>query len=211
MNCPNCAAAMELIESRRYFQCRHCGTYHFPTTVEADGIRVTGQPADAPGCPVCRAPMAHALLDDDHPIAFCGKCRGILLPRATFALVTNKRRAWASTPSAEPVPVDRRELHRKLQCPTCGGPFETYPHYGPGNVVIDNCAKCDAIWLDFGEIRQIVDAPGKDRGTRHVPRIDEEFVRQGWRRDDDDDEEDEWTRRRGRDPLRFMIDVILSD
>jgi len=212
MNCTSCGAAMELLESRRYFQCRHCGTFHFPTTVEADGIGVTGQPADAPQCPVCRTPMAHALLDQDHPIDFCAQCRGILLPRTTFAHVTNKRRAWATTPPVEAVPVDRREMHRELRCPRCGAPFETYPHYGPGNVVIDSCATCNLIWLDFGEMRQIVDAPGRDRGSRHLPRVDDEYVRQRLPRGDDDDEEEGWMwRRRANDPLRFMIDVLFND
>ena len=35
---------MELVESRRYFVCRHCGTNHFPQTVEQDGIRIVGHP-----------------------------------------------------------------------------------------------------------------------------------------------------------------------
>lgn len=212
MNCPNCAAAMELVESRRYFKCRHCGTYHFPRTVEADGIRVTGQPANAPGCPVCKAPLAHALLDDDHPIDFCEKCRGILLPRATFAGVTQKRRAWATTPPDEPVPLDRRELHRELACPKCKGRFDTYPHLGPGSVVIDNCLRCDLVWLDFGEMRQMVDAPGADRGSRHVPRVDDEYVRQGPPTPEEEEHEDWLGRRRRRnDPLRMMIDVLFND
>ena len=47
----------------------------------------------------------------------------------------------------------------------------THPYYGPGNVVIDTCETCELVWLDFGELKQIVDAPGKDRGTREqVPR-----------------------------------------
>jgi Zn-finger nucleic acid-binding protein len=62
-----------------------------------------------------------------------------------------------------------------------------YPPYGPGNVVIDCSTRCDLIWLDFREMRQIVDAPGKDRGSRHPPRIDESYVREGVRRDEDDD------------------------
>ena len=37
-------------------------------------------------------------------------------------------------------------------------------------LVIDTCARCDAVWLDFGELRQIADAPGRDRGSRNVPR-----------------------------------------
>jgi Zn-finger nucleic acid-binding protein len=31
-------------------------------------------------------------------------------------------------------------------------------------VVIDSCVTCDLIWLDFGELRQITDAAGRDRG-----------------------------------------------
>jgi Zn-finger nucleic acid-binding protein len=41
-----------------------------------------------------------------------------------------------------------------------------HPYYGPGNVVVDSCTTCDLIWLDFGELKQIVDAPGRDRGLR---------------------------------------------
>jgi Zn-finger nucleic acid-binding protein len=97
MNCPNCAAAMELVESRRYFVCRHCGTNHFPQTIEQDGIRIVGHPASAPKCPVCNDAMAHALLDDDHPVDFCTRCRGLLLPRTTFATVVNTRRPGPPT------------------------------------------------------------------------------------------------------------------
>jgi Zn-finger nucleic acid-binding protein len=44
----------------------------------------------------------------------------------------------------------------------------THPYYGPGNVVIDTCTACDLVWLDFGELAQIVDAPGRDRGRRGI-------------------------------------------
>src|SRR5918993_1767979 len=138
MNCSNCGAAMDLIESRRYFRCRHCGTFRFPEPIDAEGIRIAGHPPNAPGCPVCSTPMAHAVLDNDHPIDFCARCRGILLPRTTFATVANLRRAWATSPPAEPVLLDRQEFRRTIACPRCGGRFETDPHSGPGNVVIDS-------------------------------------------------------------------------
>jgi Zn-finger nucleic acid-binding protein len=205
---------MALVESRRYFRCGHCGSYHFPTSVESDGVRIVGHPSGAPKCPLCSVAMAHALLDDDHPIDFCARCRGVLMPRPTFAIVTMKRRAWAVSPPSQPAPLNREELQRELRCPKCSGRFETYPHLGPGAVVIDNCPRCDLLWLDFGELRQIVDAPGKDRGTRHVPRIDEEFIRQGAppASDDDDDDDDGWPRhRRSNDPLGFLIDVMFDD
>src|SRR5262245_9883624 len=150
-NCPNCGGAMDLMSSGRYFRCPHCGTYHFPQTVEAEGIRILGHLPDAPACPVCGMGMAHAVIDDEHPIEFCLKCRGLLFPRETFAHVANTRRAWATTPPAEPVPLNRKDLARELLCPKCHSKFETYAHFGPGNVVIDNCTNCDAIWLDYGE------------------------------------------------------------
>ena len=212
MNCANCGAAMQLVESRRYFTCGHCGSYHFPESVEAEGIQIVGQPAGAPGCPVCAVPMAHALIDRD-PIDFCTKCRGILIPRPTFAKITLRRRAWATTAPADPVPIDRQELHRRLACPKCRGHFDTYPHLGPGSVVIDNCTRCDLLWLDFGEMRKIVDAPGTDRGSHNVPRFDPEFVREGAARPAplDDDDEDDWTARRANDPLTFLLSALFRD
>ena len=110
-------------------------------------------------------------------------------------------------PAAEAVPLEREALTRELSCPKCGKRFETHPYYGPGNVVIDNCASCDLLWLDFGEIRQIVDAPGRDRGSRLMPPTDDKALRAGAREDHD---EDDTVPRRG-DPLRFLIDVLLND
>jgi Zn-finger nucleic acid-binding protein len=197
---------MELVESRRYLRCRHCGAYHFPHGIEADGVRIVGVVPGAPACPVCTTPMAHATLDDHHPVHFCAKCRGVLLPRETFAVVTGKRRAWAASPPAEPVPLDRRALERRLACPTCNRPFDTRAHLGPGNVVIDSCAACDVIWLDFGEMRQIVDAPGRDRGSRQMPRIEDD-EHAGQRAVPADEEE---ISPRDPHPLGFLID-LLSD
>ena len=206
MNCTNCGAAMDLVPSRRYFQCSHCGTYHFPEAVEADGLRIVGQSADALTCPVCAVAMAQALLEDDsHPIDFCARCRGILLPRTTFAMVTQKRRAWAMSPPAEPFPLNRDQLRRHLTCPKCAGRFDTYPHSGPGNVVIDSCARCDLIWLDFGEMRQIVDAPGRDRGSHELQRIDDEYVRRG--PDPASGPEEEPTKT---DPLHLLADFLFG-
>ena len=209
MNCTNCGAAMALVGSRGYFHCRHCGTYHFPETVEAGGVRIVGQSPDARKCPVCAIAMAQALLDDAHPIDFCARCRGILLPRTSFAIVTQKRRAWATSPPVKPSPLDREELRRQLACPKCGRTLETYPHSGPGNVAIDSCARCDVIWLDFGEMQQIVDAPGRDRGSREVHCVDDEYIRRG-PLPDDDGADDDGRGRRERDPLRLLADALFG-
>lgn len=164
---------MELEKSRRHFKCRHCGSYGFPGPADADGVRMVGSTAESPPCPVCAVPLATALLHDSHPVHFCTTCRGFLMPRDTFASVVNVRRAWASDPPVAAAPLDRRLLDNLRHCPTCGGQFMTHPYYGPGNVVIDSCTLCDVIWLDYQELKRIVDAPGYDRGSRTlVPNLE---------------------------------------
>ena len=45
----------------------------------------------------------------------------------------------------------------------------THPYLGPGAIVIDTCETCDCLWLDAGELKRVVDAPGRDRGARDMP------------------------------------------
>ena len=202
MNCENCGAVMELDASRRFFQCRYCGTLHFPEPVDAEGIRIIGRKPDSPRCPVCQAGMDQAVLDEDYPVSFCGRCRGVLMPRTTFASVLNKRRAWATGPPTQPPPLDRRALDRTLSCPSCGMRLTTYPYSGPGNVVIDSCAACDLIWLDFGELRQMVNAPGGDRGSRERLPIDTDHIAAPSFGVDDT--------RATQSPLQFLFDLLSS-
>ena len=157
---------MELFASRGYFYCRYCGSFHFPDTAPDQGVRVLAESKEPLPCPVCRTKLATAVLDDAHAVHYCQACRGVLLARGSFAQVIQHRRAWATDPPAPPVLLRKEELDRKVPCPKCAGTLLAHPYYGPGNVVIDSCTTCDLIWLDFGELKQIVDAPGRDRGLR---------------------------------------------
>lgn len=157
---------MELFERRRYYFCTHCGTFAFIETPAVDGVRVLERPVPARECPLCRAPLAKALLDDAYHVEHCERCRGILLKRAAFSEAVTRRRARQSSTPAPPIPLDPRELKRVVSCPSCRTQMDVHPYYGPGNVVIDSCQQCDLIWLDFGELTQITEAPGRDRGWR---------------------------------------------
>lgn len=159
---------MELFERRRYFFCRYCGTFHFIDSAETDGVQVLDRSGVAP-CPVCTSPLAKALLDNVHPIQYCEQCRGVLVPRSVFVDVVSTRRAFAAGAPVMPSPLDDREMRRRVVCPQCRGPMDVHPYYGPGNIVIDTCSRCDVIWLDFGELKQVTDAPGRDRGGRFAP------------------------------------------
>jgi Zn-finger nucleic acid-binding protein len=169
MNCRNCGGAMELFATRGYFFCRYCGSFHFPDTKAEEGIRIVAETPEALACAVCSKPLSSAIIDEAHPIRYCQNCRGVLIARRGFAGVVQKRRSWATGTPAPPVPLNPQELDRKVRCPVCKGPMSTHPYFGPGNVVIDSCEPCELVWLDFGELKQIVDAPGKDRGTREMP------------------------------------------
>jgi Zn-finger nucleic acid-binding protein len=156
---------MELSVRHGHYVCRHCGTFHFPDRVDVQGIRVVG-PSDPPlSCPICETALALAMVDRE-PVDYCGSCRGMLVPRASFAEIVRRRRSWAEGPPVIPTPPDPGEMRRRLTCPRCGAPFTVDHYYGPGNVVIDRCIPCDRVWLDSGELKQIVDAPGADRGSR---------------------------------------------
>jgi Zn-finger nucleic acid-binding protein len=170
MNCNGCGAAMELNAARGYFFCRYCGSFHFPQTAGDGGIRVLGEGTTALECPVCSKTLAAALLDETHAVQYCRNCRGVLLPRTTFAEVVRVRRAWASAAPGPLVPMKREELDRQIACPNCRTRMLVHPYFGPGNIVMDSCDACNAVWLDFGELKQVVDAPGRDRGRGDVPR-----------------------------------------
>ena len=59
-------------------------------------------------------------------------------------------------------------MHRRVICPQCGMDMIADRYYGPGNIIMDSCAGCDLLWLDYGELKQVIDAPGLDRGTRDL-------------------------------------------
>ena len=155
---------MDLFDRRRYYYCAYCGTFEFLASDTPETIRVIADLDPPVPCPLCTAPLAQALLEEGYRVWHCRTCGGVLLERATFTEVVDRRRAAARGSGTIPSPVDPKELKRNLTCPQCQRRMDVHPYYGPGNVVIDTCANCDAIWLDSGELGQITAAPGADRG-----------------------------------------------
>ena len=124
----------------------------------------------------------------------------MLLPRDTFAGIVSRRRAWAVGPAVEPAPFNRRSLERELACPLCGKRFLTYPYGGGGAVAIDGCEACDVVWLDYRELKQIVDAPGRDRGSREITARADDYAIIPQRVDASLDG--------GPDPLGFIVSLL---
>lgn len=166
MLCHSCGAPMTLHRERGYFHCEYCGSFHFPDeTVE--GIRLLGPAPEKLPCPICRDNLHLALIDDVYHGHQCPTCRGLWLPTSVFRDVVQRRRAAATDPPHPPAPRDPGELKRRLRCPSCGQILDTHPYFGPGNIIIDTCNACHALWLDVRELARVVNAPGSDRGSDH--------------------------------------------
>lgn len=160
MNCPNCGAPMALMGNRPCWQCRHCDSILCPEPA-VDGLRMLDDRGH--GCPVCEQPLTRAVLDDREHIEVCQRCKGSLMPLRTFSETLTARRRAAQTPVVTPAPADRAELHRRVDCPQCRTTMIVDWYYGPGNIVIDTCPACSLVWLDAGEMKRAIDAPGRDR------------------------------------------------
>jgi hypothetical protein len=85
------------------------------------------------------------------------------MPRETFARTIIARRRASNARAIPPARADRGELDRRIPCPACGQTMVTDWYYGGGSTVLDTCPPCDLAWLDAGEMKRIVNAPGPDR------------------------------------------------
>ena len=94
--------------------------------------------------------------------------------RTTFRDAINSQRAKAKAPPEPYTTFDPVELERRTFCPVCEKEMDTFQYMGPGNIVIDTCHHCDLIWLDYGEITKVVNAPGRDRGVPRKKPVDPE-------------------------------------
>jgi Zn-finger nucleic acid-binding protein len=156
MNCPTCGAAMRLDAQKESLRCDHCGQVHFPAP-NADGVRVLGGGAGVK-CPVCDIELTVAAAGGQQ-VCFCDKCRGVLIGMDAFRVAAEELKSRLAGATEIPRPMNPGDLKRALRCPKCGWKMDTHPYAGPGNIVIDNCPRCELNWLDHAELRRVAAAP----------------------------------------------------
>jgi Zn-finger nucleic acid-binding protein len=149
---------MRLEEDKDYLVCDYCGNVHVGEAND-DGVRLLGEQAEEQ-CPICAIPLLHAAIDNQR-ILYCQRCRGMLISMDIFAaLVADlKSRRDASVQIVHP--VDQEQLTQIIHCPKCGQNMETHIYGGGGNVVMNDCERCELNWLDHGELERIVRAPDR--------------------------------------------------
>lgn len=161
MNCGNCGAPMTFVWDRDHFFCEYCKTSALLPGALSD-VRVVDEKSGV-DCTLCNAEMQVGSLQRER-VLHCAGCRGLLIEQERFLRIVDGLRAAATGPPVIPAPLDRGALRRKIRCPRCKGVMNTHPYGGPGNIVVDNCESCRLVWLDTGELKSVINAPGSDRG-----------------------------------------------
>ena len=161
MNCPSCGAPLRLRDGRESATCDYCNAVYLPEKND-DGVRVFDQASEL-NCPICSLPLYHSTLVRQR-FLYCTHCRGALIPMAVFVvLVEALRSRRGGAVEIAPVP-EGHELARRVDCPQCHRRMDTHFYAGGGNVVLDDCSRCELNWLDAGELMTIARAP--DRSLR---------------------------------------------
>lgn len=153
MNCDHCGAPLNIAEGRDCYYCEYCGSYSYPTPNE-DGVALLGEASTYP-CPVCKTPLVPALVKSVH-ICSCPTCRGNLVSQSAMLPILREAQPQNWIGEDPPPLPDQTEFKRSLRCPVCQKLMEAYPYGGPGNMIIQGCAGCRYIWLDYGELARII-------------------------------------------------------
>ena len=177
MNCNQCGAPMIVDQSQLYFHCNYCGSNLFPDP-NKDGVTLLNVVSQHQ-CPACRAALVSARFEEIL-ILSCPECHGNLIDQGKLLLIL-RLTASATTDCAEPLhPPERSELQRRLCCPVCQRKMETYPYAGSVDmIIIQGCAHCRLIWLDFGELSKIIHSAPRLHERAWVELEEDNFGRPG--------------------------------
>jgi Zn-finger nucleic acid-binding protein len=135
--------------------CDHCGTRQEPP-VALQYVEVQDETSTM--CPVCSTPLSTAKLEG-HPLLCCARCYGMLIAMELFADIIDAVRLREPSRLRAAPPLRGSPNDRTIRCPSCHEPMHAHLYAGPGNVVIDSCERCEANWLDGGELRRIALSP----------------------------------------------------
>ncbi len=153
MNCKQCGAPMSVEEGRIFFHCDYCGGYEFPDANQ-DGVSLLDEISPY-SCPMCHQPLVAAAVKEVR-ILSCPHCRGNLIDQSKMLPILSQTKPSEATSEATHSLLNKSELARIVVCPSCQKTMRAYPYGGPGNIIIQGCEECRLIWLDFGELSQII-------------------------------------------------------
>jgi hypothetical protein len=86
----------------------------------------------------------------------------MLVGMEPFLAIVHNLRARGEVVAEGSHQPDWSEMERRIRCPQCGQEMDTHLYGGGGNVVMEDCERCEFNWLDHGELERIVQAPDRE-------------------------------------------------
>lgn len=165
MNCEICQRKMVGADPNQASVCDLCAESNEEVARQSiDRMVLTDAETEFVCCDCIGSRLQIGELDGEQVLG-CDRCKGLLLPRRTFASLIGRRRARHHGPDEQP-PFDPNTDapltgSSRRDCPMCRSMLDSFFYAGPGRVAIDTCCQCEAVWLDNGEITRIERAPGQ--------------------------------------------------
>jgi Zn-finger nucleic acid-binding protein len=113
---------------------------------------------------------------DDVEIDRCFSCGGIWLDRGELELLLEGSAAREEFISSFRIDTETDEKPRR--CPICDKRMEKVRCGGEKGVLIDRCKNGDGIWLDRGELREILEAASFGGDSRVLELLKEMLARE---------------------------------
>ncbi len=105
-------------------------------------------------CPVCKEPMIVLELDEVE-IDYCTSCEGIWLDRGELEILLKS--SSASDDLLNSFQRDEAATEKARRCPICDKRMEKALYEGKGRIRLDRCRRDHGIWLDKGELRDVLE------------------------------------------------------
>jgi len=116
-------------------------------------------------CPVCKDEQMIVLELNEIEIDFCLNCKGIWLDAGELELLIGS--SAATDEFFNSFTIDDQSKEKKLKCPICNRKMEKILIVGDRKVRIDKCKYDHGIWLDSGELEDVLEMGkfGNDNGV----------------------------------------------
>lgn len=113
-------------------------------------------------CPRCKTRQETYLLKkaslDNIEVDICEKCGGIWFDKNELGHATkiSQKEILELTNLLENTNQVEKFEDVEINCPKCDIPMTKYRYMYTSNIYIDSCEKCEGIWIDKGELIQII-------------------------------------------------------
>lgn len=125
-------------------------------------------------CPVCKDPMIVLELDEVE-IDYCASCEGIWLDGGELEILLQS--SSAKDGFLDSFQRDDAAAEKARRCPICDKRMEKALYAGERTIRLDRCRGGHGIWLDKGELRDVLEEAGYGAGGKVLELLKDIFAK----------------------------------